>query len=927
MLVPRELPFREQLSELQRIGGPRQPDVPENPTQQQLLDGERQLTDDTYVETFSEQFRVNELQSRRNALQREAAMRDPKQAASVDRAELITVDQSVTYHEYFPDIVRDTIEIMQRYASLRRTMNGMPVGLQIKEEQAKLYLEELNKALRERVAFANVLLAARRIAGGQNVLEATELRKTYMQSPNLSETSRKALNGADGDIWKQGNMLNQRIIDMLAGKTAIPGVDRGFLPQMLYIDLLKEKYRELLDEEKRIVRDPSLQRAQARVKELELRGKAQPTLFDNRTPETQPLTEAEVAEYERLQLQLADRDGYRERLQTGRKEVIQEILSFTDRLALDQMDRAELTTIQHQFGDRFDFDGVSSPNPDRTPVGIRRGMAENMEERSEFHLQRMDAFMERIKGDVLDAGISEWVEDLSNKKGREAMRHANNALSGLVTRLIPEAFGMRDAAYDSLTEPLNQALGWPVGKETWEELTPEEQQNVLKKSQSVLDAINTFDRTTIDNMRTTIALVRSMPDATQFQGQEVREPLPIQRVTLENRDMLMEQYGGATVYMMLFRQMDGDWGVQNPPSGFLGEYAKFLGNVNENVGVHIDVGDALLQLGNTYNNLRKYLFYIALLALGAGAVGGVALYKFGRGATRLTWNTMRGGTRWTLRGMREGGKIVAETGSRLKNLVRNIPKRTPPPAGPAAGTASQRTAAEKVVEGTSRASKIGRVLGPIGIVLVGADLRRVMMRDARLGPLKEYDGIQAAIEFMQNEQVVDTSAPRYRRELMYLERRQDCFLMQQNALQILWAIEKAKKTLPANKLGQAEALQARCTEVEKYARRQKMEFEKLFPITEYLVTDPNRQEGNVGVDIRGIDQARVLGAKYEGQKRLLEEFEIEPTLKRGELQFDVPAKLDAQKGRKRDLEHYDELQEEHRYLLEDAAEFLDTLPS
>lgn len=826
------LVFRQALDGLQKTAGVEQTPLPENPTEQDLNVAERALTGDTFFESFSEQFRSNEIMHRRNAMQREDQLHNAPEITPALKTELITVNEAITYHEYFPMIVRDTTDIMRRYATVRATMQSIPNQFRIGEEQADLYLAALNAALQERIAYANTLLADGKLARNVgDVKQLTQLRDSYRGSVALSETSRKALAGSEADKWRQGNALNQRIIALLAGGAHVPGVDKGFLPQMLLIDLLKYKYEEIFAEEKKVVNDPTLQKARARVAQLELRGTATPGLIPAEGQE--PLSDVELAEYERLQLLVADRNAYLDRLKQTRREVTQEILSFTDRLATDQMQSAELTTIQHQFGDQFDFAGVSPPNPDRTPAEIQEAMAQHMEERSEFHLLRMDAFFERINDDVLGAGMQEWVEDISNKKGHEAMRRANNALSQLVTALIPETFGIKDKAYESLTLPLNQALGWPQGKEKWEELTSEEQATVLEKSQSVLDAIRAFDRSKIENMRSTVSLIRGMPKAENFQGQEIVEPLPTERVTPANREVLIQRLGGATVYMMLFRQMDADWGSDQPPAGFLGEYASFLRKVNATVDVHIDVGDALMQLKNTYQNFQKHLWQLALLLLGAGVLagaGGTLLWKLKGPIARTAWKTTKVSARWTIEGMKMAGRTSME----LRNLASKIPP--------------------------SRL-RVGKLLGPVGIALIGADLIRVIRRDRRLQALPELDGVLAAIELMEKHG--DTDAQRYTLETKYLQNELASLLMQNGTEQLLNDLDvqyPKGSPVPENVVQLKNRLTALQTQVEK----SKQIFHKLFPLNDpkYIFTDPKREPGNVGVNLRTVDLARAEGSQF-----------------------------------------------------------------
>ncbi len=653
--------FSGALDSLQQSAGPMQSTLPEAPSERELNDAERALTGDNIVETFSETFRVNEIQQRRHALQRTAKLEDPRTAGEVNRIELITINQAITYYQYFPSIVHNTIDILRRYEALRASTPVVSLLLQQGEQQARLYLIELDRALRERTAFANVLLIDAKLskhAGDEQ--QFMKLRDEYLASANLSATSKQVLLRGNLDAkWRQGNMLNQRIIDILAGAAVIPGVDEGFLPQRLYIDLLSERYKQILEEEKKAVKDVRLVQARKRHDELARKNERA------RAGEGEPLTDGEGIEYEDLRKQIADRDAYLVGLAKQRKEVLQEILSFTDVLGADQMHRAELSTIQHQFGDQFNFENVSPPNPDQTPEEIRRRMGEHMEQRSQFHVERFEGFLGRIEEDVLDAGIGEWAENISNKRGREAIRSANHAMTNLLTKVLPESFGLREHVREQLTQPLDEALGWPPGKETWEELTPEEQQKVLEKSQSVLDAIRSFDRTKIMQFRTTIDLLQAMPEASTYLNEEIMQPLPAERVTPENRETLIAEHGGATVYVMLLKQMDADWG------GFFGEYSAFLTKVNTTIDTHLDVSGELFRLSNIYDDFKWYFIGAAVLAFGAGVLVALGGYKLLRATGRLGMRVVRFGGRMTVEGAKGTGRVLQGTKESLEKLARS----------------------------------------------------------------------------------------------------------------------------------------------------------------------------------------------------------------------------------------------------------------
>ncbi len=889
--------FSGELERVRTVLGPEQKSLPLVYGEEDLDSAERALTQDNVFESFAEQFLSSELRYRRGAVERQAVLNDGT-ATPEDRAEFITVSQAVTYHEYFPLIIREIAEVMTRYESLRSTMTDVPLEILQGEKQAALYLAALDAAMRERVTFANVLLAEGKLE--RKVGDPAALQKrlaSYTSSADLSPESQTVLRGSTEEKWIRGNALNQRIIEIIAGTATLPGVEDGFLPQNLYLQLLQRRYEQLLELEKQAARDPSQSAARERFAILSRKN------GEARAGRGQALDSAEAAEYGELQARFADQNAYMDSLASRRKEIIVESVELSDRLGNHQMQKLELTAVQHQFGDRFDFAGVRPPVKDTTPADIARDMGEHMERRRQFHAERLQAFVHTLDEDVLKVGMMEITEDVWNEKGREIVKDLSHGMAWLYTCWIPETFGLRERVRTSLSGPLNEAMGWPAGKETWAELTPEERQEVQEKAKSVLDAIHAFNATKLVSLRDSLTVMQALPPASTYAGQNVQEPLPPDRVTPANCDALIGQYNGATVYMMALRQMQEDWGEVEPPSGLIGEYGTFLTSVNETIDVHVDVGNALFQQQEAWEQLMKYIIAAAIAGFGAGIVATVLAYKGGKALIRGTARAVWQGGKLTARG---AVSLTRSTGAQLGKLAQAV--RT----GSAA--ASGAAAAEKAAEGTARASKVGRVLGPLGIVLVGADLRRVLMRDARLGPLGEYDGIQAAIELMRNGRIVNTSVPSYRSEVQALQRRMDCLLMQQNALRILWAIERRKNDLSGEGKTQAGVLQDRCTEVEKYARRQKQGFEKRFPVTDYLVTDPKKPAGNVGIDVHAIDQARRRGQAYEDQMRLLDGMHRQQ-------------KLDGSEGveGKHDLTQFDQLKDEHDQLLDDAAAFLETL--
>jgi hypothetical protein len=941
--------FRDSLNSYETVLGPKSPELPREMTIQWI---ERQLTDmvkDHRVETFNEQARYNELLYRRAAIQRLKDVQEAKtEERPVDRVklqELIVAEQAVTYHEYFREAQNQVLSVLRRYESMRR---GVQVSQDIlrMEGDTQRYVAALQEASRERVAFSNVVLIDRHIAEKfGDVAHLNHLRQEFLSQ--LSPASLASLEGGNEQRLIRANQLNQRIIDILGGEHGLQGVERGYVPKQMMVAFLKYRYQQLLDQQIQIGRDPSLQKTRAELDRLNLK-------FKMAEEGKGEFTAEDKARHDELQARLNNVNVQFEQLGRKRRETTQELITLTQDLGEYNLHQTELSAIQEQFGRKYSFEGVSGLSPLSTPPEIREAIAQNMEMRKAHHLGQMSNFLERVQKDVLKKGFKEEMENLWNKNGREAVRRVTHSMASFFTFAVPEKFGMHDAAQDALTQPLDEAMGWPAGKEKWEELTPQEQQKVKEKATSILNLIEKFDKTKIQNFQESIQLVQSMKPASAYTLDQVKFDesgqaiLPEGRVTAQNINLLTAEHGGAVVYLMLIRQLQGDFGSYQPPQAFMGEYASFLEGVNKNIDVHVDVGRACYILGKRFEDLMKWLLLAAGLGLVIGVIGTLVVLKLGGKAARAAGNgLLRGGrglVRLTTRLVRPsaasaGGAVVSEA-----------------PAAAAESTATQgASTAEKAVEGTSRASRVGKVLGPLGIVLVAADLRRVMMRDARLQPLQELDGIQAAIELWENDKIVDTRAPRHNRELAYLKRRLQCFVMEDGSAKLAQEIQKRKAQGGLSEVQQAKAeqLQERCEKVRMFARQAKMEYERLMPVTDYLVTDPKKEEGNVGIDIQRIDQARARGVEHEEEQRRTEMLQqSDPKWRKQQLaklqrglilppitgqkreekdEESQPANVaekwnkfaEAVRNRERDLTRQQDLEEEYQYLLEDGAEFLE----
>lgn len=248
----------------------------------------------------------------------------------------------------------------------------------------------------------------------------------------------------------------------------------------------------------------------------------------------------------------------------------------------------------------------------------------------------------------------------------------------------------------------------------------------------------------------------------------------------------------------------------------------YITKIAKNMDLHIDVADVDSQLG--FGWMREWAF--------GGASFLTEIYVILEVAKRTFWGSLKG--------------LVRSSGSLIRPTA-------------AASTA------ERVVEGASRTSRVGRILGPLGIVLIGADLHRDILRDTRLQVPQGLEAIDAAIEMMENMNIVNTKAPRHPRELQYLKNRKQSFVMEDGSIKLAQAIQRLSTTLADSSLQpQIQALQERCESMRKNAKALKRKYERLFPATDYLVADPKGAPGNIGINIRKIDEARERGRAADG---------------------------------------------------------------
>ncbi|NLG06971.1 hypothetical protein GX553_00765, partial [Candidatus Peribacteria bacterium] len=350
------------------------------------------------------------------------------------------------------------------------------------------------------------------------------------------------------------------------------------------------------------------------------------------------------------------------------------------------------------------------------------------------------------------------------------------------------------------------------------------------------------DRSKISAMQETVSLLQGMEAASAFVGQEIRfddagEPvLPQERVTASNVATLQKEHGGVAVYMMLLRQLEGEWGTDEPPSGVLGEYAQFLHGVNDVVGDHLKVGRALHILRSRYEALSNYLLAAAVAAGALGAVGMYALYKLP---------------------------------SALRAAARSAaPRAVPPsPRTPLSRTFPPRSAAPRAPAQTPGApSRVGNILGKAGIALVAIETARQIDLARSLRSLPEMEAVSSALELMEGHPQIDKTAYRYAQEVAALRQR-EALLAVRHATQELERALQQPDSLTKEQQRERQRLLAYARRIVQAAHAKERDLHAFFPITDYIHSTDRDPQGIVRVQYRRLDEARSRGMEYEKQKR------------------------------------------------------------
>ncbi len=625
---------------------------------------------------FDDAGEVYEFGQLRLEQQRLQMQKELQEGKKIDVDALIAIGQGEAYHEYMPLLLQSLQQTLDEYQALRaKAVEGksdderlIPSAALAKEQvvrndvTAEMFIEFLNMALKERVEFGNGMLFVQAIrdkikldgselseidkadyrrqfdaliASKKMKSDGSDILKAFMKAVETGNKDAPERKEAEGKALEHANKLNQRILDVLSGKTiATETFEIAFYPQALPLEVLLAAYERTLKRQQEIVHDPRDAKLKEELDALRAEGQGN----------ANTLPKDKYERYNDLLGQQQNRKALLETLKTNRTTQIEMLLKHTANLGEFQIRAEELTAIQRQFGRTIDPKAGPS-NTQGIPEEVKKGIDENMNERKNFHIDRIDAFLGTLEKEdgVLSIGAGERLEDFNNKNLRPIVLKVVEALSS-VSLLAPKSFGIRERIRSTIAGDLEDAMGIPKNADGTpkdeNEWTPDERAEVEKKAKSVMDAINEFRYETRKNergetefvrdengraiekdhtkkLRGTITAIRALPPAKSYVGKQLGT-LPAERVTPENiKQMLQDPNNGPAVYAKLMDQLLEDWGsVEDPPSGVIGESAEMMKKINGVVDVHLDVADTEMRLGADVLDISRYLIY-ALIAMGA----------------------------------------------------------------------------------------------------------------------------------------------------------------------------------------------------------------------------------------------------------------------------------------------------------------------
>lgn len=634
--TPQWIEFRQEVAAFGEALGPRPP-LPENATDLQLqglLNASRARVS---ISNFNELNRGREILFRSTAIRHAADMEDPQNRNRFNRESYIVSAQAATYCEDLSNITEFIANSMRNYELYQDVIVTLPQAkrtqLEGKRAQSVLFLRALRAATNERVAFANarnayLMLAAERAKpegqrDNNKILQLTTARDEAMDK--LSPASRAVLmeNPTPAQlnaIRTQATNLERKIIGIAAGTERVQGVDAGWLPTYLYLDVLEARYTQIQDEQKAIIlANRHLEEGGGRAMEI---------------------------------------------LNRERAAVMGQMVAYTQDLSSYQLRMAQLNSTQNLFT-RWNVEDAQ-PSPGPTPPEVRADINRSIIAQRDFHLGRIEAVTTQANVEFRGGVLSR--EQLRDALVNQVVTAAN--ISSWISRILTLGgrvdIGNRMQGF--LAGPICEALNWPKNPDgTYKtRLTQAEADAISDRLGHLNQLVQNFNRNNNGaQIRDTVAAIKAI-DPTEAVSNErvgqVREPLPAGPITAAQVPAklaeLQRQYGNredavTTLQAVLLQQLNSQWGTLNADNksgtGFIGQYATMLTEIERMIGVQLDVAGACLEMErNMLTAARNIIIGVGTSPIFMWAAGTTAgLTVFSRTVRRALWATatapVRGG--------------------------------------------------------------------------------------------------------------------------------------------------------------------------------------------------------------------------------------------------------------------------------------------
>lgn len=634
--TPQWIEFRQEVAAFNRALGPRPP-LPENATDLQLQGLLNESRNRVTITSFNELNRGREILFRSTATRHNADLQDPANRNRFNRESYIVSAQAATYCQDLSEITGFVSDSMRNYELVQDLIVTLPQAkrtqLEAKRAQSVLFLRALRAATAERVAFANArnayLMLAAEQAKPEGQRDAARIAQITARRDEaialLSPASRAVLvlNPTPEQlnaIRTQATTLERKIIGIAAGTERVPGVDAGWIPTYLYLDVLEARYTQIQDEQKAIIRDNrQLEEGGGRAMEI---------------------------------------------LNREREAVMGQMVAYTQDLSSYQLRMAQLNSTQNIFT-RWNVEDAQ-PSPGPTPPEVRADINRSVIAQRDFHLGRVEAVTTQANVEFRGGILSR--EQLRDALMNQVVTAAN--ISSWIARIITLGgrvdIGNRMQGF--LAGPICEALQWPKNPDgTYKtQLTQAEADAISTRLGRLNQLVQDFNRNNNGaQIRDTVAAIKAI-DPTEAVSNErvgqVREPLPAGPIAAAQVPAklaeLQQQYGNredavTTLQAVLLRQLNGQWGTLNADSksgtGFIGQYAIMLTEIERMIGVQLDVAGACFQMqANMFEAARNILAAVGTSPItrwAASTTAGLALLT--RTGRRALWATatapIRGG--------------------------------------------------------------------------------------------------------------------------------------------------------------------------------------------------------------------------------------------------------------------------------------------